>query len=70
MTASETSAKPRSEEATSHRISQDWMMLIKQVYEVDPLCCPEYGGQMQVVSFIGPLQADVIEAALKCCALW
>ena len=34
-------------------------MLIKRVYEVDPLCCPECGGQMQVESFIEPPQADV-----------
>ncbi len=45
-------------------------MLITRVYEVDPLCCPECGGQMQVVSFIEPPQADVIEEILKHCSLW
>jgi len=45
-------------------------MLIKQVYEVDPLCCPECGGQMKVVWFIEPPQADVIEELLKHCGLW
>lgn len=45
-------------------------MLIKRVYEVDPMCCPECGGQMQVVSFIEPPQADLIEAILKHCGLW
>lgn len=45
-------------------------MLIKRVYEVEPLCCPECGGQMQMVSFIEPPQADVIEAILKHCGLW
>ena len=45
-------------------------MLIKRVYEVDPLCCPECGGQMQVVSFIEPPQADVIEELFKHCRLW
>ena len=44
-------------------------MLIKRVYEIDPLCCPECGGQIQVVSFIEPPQADVIEAILKHCGL-
>ena len=39
-------------------------MLIKRVYEVNPLCCPECGGQMTVVSFIEPPQADVIEEIL------
>ena len=50
--------------------SQSWAMLIKRVYEVAPLCCPGCGGQMQVVSFIEPPQADVIEAILKHCGLW
>lgn len=27
--------------------SQAWEMLIKRVYEVDPLSCPECGGQYQ-----------------------
>ena len=45
-------------------------MLVKRVYEVDPLCGPEYGGQMKVVSFIEPPQAEVIEAILKHCGLW
>ena len=45
-------------------------MLIKRVYEVDPLCCPECGGQMKVVSFIEPPQADVIEQILRHCGLW
>ena len=45
-------------------------MLIKRIYEVDPLSCPECGGQMKVVSFMEPPQADVIEAILKHCGLW
>ena len=44
-------------------------MLIKRVYEVDPLSCTECGSQMQVVSFIEPPQADVIEKILKHCGL-
>ena len=63
-------AEPPGEEAASERSSQAWAMLIKRVYEIDPLCCPECGGQMQVVSFIEPPQADVIEAILKHCGLW
>ena len=45
-------------------------MLIKRVYEVDPLRCPKCGGQMKVVSFIELPQAEVIEAILKHCGLW
>ena len=64
------SDEPSSEEPTTSRSSQAWAMLIKRVYEVDPLCCPECGGQMKVVSFIEPPQAEVIEAILKHCGLW
>ena len=49
----------------SNRCSQSWAMLIKRVYEVDPLSCPECGGQMAVVAFIEPPQADVIEKILS-----
>ena len=45
-------------------------MLIKRVYEVDPLACPECGGVMKVVAFIEPPQGDVIEKILRHCGLW
>jgi hypothetical protein len=66
----EASPEPSSEETAATGNSQAWAMLIKRVYEVDPLSCPECGGQMQVVSFIEPPQADVIEAILRHCGLW
>ena len=50
----EASPEPSSEETAATGNSQAWAMLIKRVYEVDPLSCPECGGQMQVVSFIEP----------------
>ena len=37
-----------------------WAMLIKRVYEVDPLECPCCGGQMKFVSFIEDCQGDVM----------
>jgi hypothetical protein len=52
------------------RASQTWAMLIKRVYELDPLACPECGGVMKVVAFIEPPQGDVIEKILKHCGLW
>ena len=52
------------------RSSQTWAMLIKRLYEIDPLACPECGGQMKVVAFIEPPQADVIERILRHCGLW
>ena len=45
-------------------------MLIKRVYEVDPLVCAKCGGTMKVVAFIEPPQADVIEKILRHCGLW
>ena len=51
-----------------NRASQTWAMLIKRLY--DPLACPECGGQMKVVAFIEPPQADVIERILRHCGLW
>ena len=52
------------------RASQTWAMLIKRVYEIDPLACPQCGGQMKVVAFIEPPQGDVIEKILRHCGLW
>jgi len=47
-----------------------WAMLIKRVYEVDPLACPSCGGRMKIISFIERRQADVIERVLRHCGLW
>ena len=48
-----------------------WSALIRQVYEVDPLKCPECGGEMKFVSFIEKRdQAAAIEQILKYCNLW
>ena len=66
----DTSDEPLAEETATSRSSQAWAMLIKRVYEVDPLSCPQCGGQMKVVSFIEPPQSDVIEEVLKHCGLW
>ena len=59
------SATVGAEEASLSRSRQSWAMLIKRVYEVAPLSCPECGGAMAVVAFIEPPQRDVIE---KSCA--
>ena len=45
-------------------------MLIKRVYEADPLSCPQCGGQMKVVAFIEPPPHDVIEKILEHFGLW
>ena len=45
-----------------------WAMLIKTVFEVDPLKCPKCGGTMKIISFIE--EEDVIRKILKHCNLW
>ena len=47
-----------------------WARLIKRVYEVDPLECPECGGAMKIISFIERRQSDVIQRILRHCGLW
>jgi hypothetical protein len=47
---SESSSPPASQ------CSQTWAMLIKRVYEIDPMVCPKCGDAMKVVAFIGPPQ--------------
>jgi predicted nucleic acid-binding Zn ribbon protein len=43
-----------------------WAALIKRVYEVDPLRCPECGAKMKIVSFIERRsQPAVVERILK-----
>jgi ribosomal protein S27E len=49
---------------------QTWSMLIKRVYEIDPLACPKCGGTMKVIAFIEPTQGVVIEKILRHCGLW
>ena len=51
------------------RCSQTWAMLIKRVYEIDPLACPECGGRMKVVAFLESPQCEVIEKILLHCGL-
>jgi hypothetical protein len=55
--------------AARSRCSQTWALLIKRVYEVDPLTCPRCGSEMAVVAFIEPPQREVIEKILLHCGL-
>ena len=50
--------------------SKTWAMLLRRVFEVDPMLCPTCGGTMRVVSFIAPPQEQVVEAILRHCGLW
>ena len=32
--------------------SQGWAEMIRKVYQIDPLICPQCGGRMRIISFI------------------
>jgi hypothetical protein len=52
-----------------HLARRRWAALLKQVWQVDPLVCPRCGHRLQIVSFIGPTQRNVIEKILTRCGL-
>jgi len=53
------------------RFRVTWAALIKLVYEVDPLKCPDCGGKMRILALIDhDRQPDVVEKILKHCKLW
>ncbi|HUU26474.1 MAG TPA: hypothetical protein VM123_01560 [archaeon] len=45
-----------------------WARLIYQVYEVDPLKCPQCGGRMRIIAFIQ--ERDEIIRILKHLSMW
>ena len=46
--------------------SKGWAEMIRKVFEVDPLICPQCGGEMKVISFIEDHKViDKIIAHLK-----
>ncbi len=48
--------------------SKTWRECIKKIYEVDPLCCPNCGGEMRIISFI--TEFAVILQILEHLGLW
>ena len=61
--------KAESEKCNSKSLAT-WAMLIKMIFEVDPLICPECGGVMKIISIIDRHQKDVVKKILKHCDLW
>ena len=47
-----------------------WAMLIKRIYQADPLRCPKCGGTMKIIAFIEADQGDIIGKILEHCGLW
>lgn len=69
--------QPLTQQQLKFRLTPDrvrgrlWAALIRLVYEVDPLKCPECGGTMKIVALIDHnRQPDVVENILKHCKLW
>ena len=50
--------------------SADWAILIKHIYQADPLRCPKCGGTMKIIAFIEAHQPDLIRKILEHCGLW
>ena len=50
-------------ELTSKQFRRRWARLIQKIYEVDPLCCPNCGHQMRVISILeaGPTVKKIRE---------
>ena len=48
--------------------SLSWQECSKKVWEIDPLACPKYGGEMKVISFI--TEAVIIRRILEHLGLW
>ena len=48
--------------------SKTWRECIKKIWEVDPLECPNCGGEMKIISFI--TEASVIRQILEHLNLW
>ena len=44
------------------RMRRSWSQLLKRVYEVNPLVCPDCGSEMRIISFI--LDPAVIDSIL------
>jgi hypothetical protein len=57
-----------SSETDSKAVGLRWAKLIRKVYEVDPLVCPECGAQMRVTALIE--DPVVIERILSWLGLW
>lgn len=50
------------------RARRSWSRLIRKIYEVDPLLCPECGSAMKIIAFIE--EAAIIRKILEHLRLW
>ena len=54
--------------ACTRALKQRWAHFIKQVYEANPLFCPQCGGTMRIIAFLD--QPEVIEKILSHLGPW
>jgi hypothetical protein len=59
---------PEAESQARRAAKIAWAKMIRKVYEVDPLACPECGAQMRVIALIE--DPAVIERILSWLGLW
>ncbi len=59
---------PEAEGLARHAAKKAWAKMIRKVYEVDPLACPQCGAQMRVIALIE--DPAVIERILTWLGLW
>jgi hypothetical protein len=52
---------PGGEARAPLEVRRSWARLIRQIYEVDPLLCPQCGGTMKVIAVIEPACADTAD---------
>jgi hypothetical protein len=50
-------------ELSPKQFAQNWARLIRKIYEVDPLVCPQCQGNMRIIAFIE--DATLIQVILK-----
>ena len=56
--------------AESRGTASNWAALVKRVFEVDPVECPQHRSLTKVVSFFKRSQRDIVENILRQRGLW
>lgn len=63
-------AKVQIQDAQRKKVqNKAWAIMIQQVFEVDPLSCPNCGGAMKLIAFLQRPQQEAIQAILDCRAI-
>ena len=55
-------------EESSNDYKRNWVRLIQQIYEIDPLTCPKCSGKMKGISVIE--DSEIVKKILKHLGLW